>query len=50
VYFQDNPQTYITSIGLYNSNNELLAIGKLKRPLLKNKNKSYIFEVNMRMN
>lgn len=50
VYFNENPETYITSIGLYNSNNELLAIGKLKRPILKNTNKSYIFEVKLRMN
>jgi hypothetical protein len=49
-YFQENPQSYITSIGLYNSKNELLAIGKLKKPILKNNNKSYIFEVKMRMN
>ena len=50
VYFNENPETYITSIGLYDSNNELLAIGKLKRPILKNTNKSYIFEVKLRMN
>ena len=49
-YFYDNPVSYITSIGLYNSKNELLAIGKLKRPLLKNPNKSYVFEVKLRMN
>jgi hypothetical protein len=49
-YFKDNPHAYITSIGLYNSNNELLAIGKLKRPIIKNNNKSYIFEVKMRIN
>lgn len=49
-YFQDSPHSYITSIGLYNSNNELLAIGKLKRPILKNRNKSYVFEVKLRMN
>lgn len=28
----DNPRTYITTIGLYDSNNELLAIGKLSKP------------------
>jgi len=33
--FIDNPQTYITTIGLYNSNQELLAVAKLSRPLLK---------------
>lgn len=30
-----NPKTYVTTIGLYNSNNELLAVGKLSRPTLK---------------
>lgn len=30
-----NPRTYITTIGLYNSNNELLAVGKLSRPTQK---------------
>ena len=31
-----NPQTYITSIGLYNEYNELLACAKLSKPILKN--------------
>lgn len=30
-----NPQTYITTIGLYNDNNELLAVSKLSKPLKK---------------
>lgn len=30
-----NPQTYITSIGLYNDTNELLAIAKLSKPINK---------------
>mgnify|MGYP003487932162 FL=1 len=34
--FIGNPQTYITSVGLYNDNKELLAVGKLSRALLKN--------------
>ena len=34
--FIDNPETYITTVGLYNDNNELLAIAKLSRPLPKN--------------
>ena len=33
--FINNPRTYITTIGLYNSNNELLAVAKLSQPLLK---------------
>lgn len=34
--FIGNPNVYLTEIGLYNSNKELLAVGKLSRPLLKN--------------
>jgi len=31
----DTPVSYITSIGLYNSSNELLAVAKLSEPLKK---------------
>ena len=34
--FVQNPQTYITTVGLYNDVNELLAVAKLSKPLLKN--------------
>lgn len=34
-YFINNPQTYITTIGLYNDNNDLLAVAKLSKPLNK---------------
>jgi hypothetical protein len=33
--FINNPQTYITTVGMYNDNNELLAVAKLSRPLPK---------------
>ena len=33
--FINNPQTYITTVGLYNDVNELLAVAKLSRPLPK---------------
>ena len=33
-YFRD-PKSYVTTIGLYNDNNELLAVAKLSKPLLK---------------
>ena len=33
--FINNPQTYITTVGLYNDANELLAVAKLSRPLPK---------------
>ena len=32
--FINNPQVYITTVGLYNDSNELLAVAKLSRPLL----------------
>ena len=34
--FIQNPQTFITTVGLYNDFNELLATAKLSKPLLKN--------------
>lgn len=31
----NNPQTFITTVGMYNDNNELLAVAKLSKPLVK---------------
>lgn len=33
--FISDPRTYVTSVGLYNDNNELVAVAKLSRPALK---------------
>jgi len=33
--FVSDPRTYITSVGLYNDNNELVAVAKLSRPAVK---------------
>lgn len=33
--FINDPKTYLTTIGLYNENNELLAVAKLSRPAVK---------------
>lgn len=33
--FVDDPRTYITTVGLYNDNNELVAVAKLSVPILK---------------
>ena len=33
--FADSPITYITTIGLYNDNNNLLAVAKLSQPMKK---------------
>jgi len=43
----DNPQTYITTVGLYNDNNELLAVAKLSRPLVKDFVKETLLRVKL---
>jgi hypothetical protein len=45
--FINNPQTYITTIGLYNDTNELLAVAKLSRPLTKNFTKEALVRVKL---
>jgi hypothetical protein len=40
-----SPQAFITSVGLYNDNNDLLAVAKLSRPLLKD----FTRELNLRI-
>ena len=37
----DVPIAYVTSIGLYNSNNELMATAKLSEPLRKDPSQEY---------
>lgn len=45
--FTYNPQVYITTVGLYNDNNELLAVAKLSRPLLKDFSKEALIRVKL---
>jgi hypothetical protein len=45
--FINNPQTFPTTIGLYNDNNELLAVAKLSRPLLKDFTKEALVSVKL---
>ena len=45
--FINNPQTFITTIGLYNDNSELLATAKLSRPLLKDFTKEALIRVKL---
>jgi len=45
--FINNPQTYITTIGMYNDANELLAVAKLSRPLLKDFTKETLVRVKL---
>ena len=41
----NSPQSYITAVGLYNDNNDLLAVAKLSRPLLKDFTKEALVRV-----
>lgn len=45
--FKENPITYITTIGLYNDANELLAVAKLSRPIQKSKDKAALIRVRL---
>jgi len=46
-YLVDNPRTYITTVGLYNDNNDLLAVAKLSRPLLKDSTREALIRVKL---
>ncbi len=45
-FFKD-PKTFITQVGLYNDENELLAIAKLSKPLLKSYSRETIIKVKL---
>jgi len=45
--FINNPQVYITTVGLYNDASELLAVAKLSRPLLKDFTKEALVRVKL---
>lgn len=45
--FTYNPQTYVTTIGLYNDQNELLAVAKMSRPLLKDFTKEALIRIKL---
>ena len=45
--FVENPTTYITTVGLYNISQELLAVAKLSRPLEKNFTKELLVRVKL---
>ena len=42
-----NPQTYITSIGLYNNSGDLVAVAKLNKPLVKDFTKELLLRVKL---
>lgn len=43
----NNPQSYITTVGLYNDSNDLLAVAKLSRPLLKDFTKEALIRIKL---
>lgn len=43
----NNPQTFITTVGMYNDNNELLAVAKLSKPLVKDFTKEALIRVKL---
>jgi hypothetical protein len=45
--FINDPQTYITTVGLYNDRRELLAVAKLSRPLLKSFTREALIKVKL---
>jgi hypothetical protein len=45
--FRTDPKAYITTVGLYNQANELLAVAKLSRPILKSTNREALIKVRL---
>ena len=45
-FFKD-PKTYITTVGLYNNSNELLAVAKLSQPVLKSYSREALIKVKL---
>ncbi len=45
--FHKDPKTYITTVGMYNDENELLAVAKLSKPLLKSYAREAIIKVKL---
>ena len=45
--FINNPQVYVTTVGMYNDANECIAVAKLSRPLLKDFTKESLIRVKL---
>lgn len=45
--FINHPQTYITTVGLYNDSNELIAVAKLSRPQIKDFTKESLIRLKL---
>ena len=44
---QTDPKTYITTVGMYNNDNELLAVAKLSKPIIKSKSREALIKVKL---
>ena len=45
--FEGDPKTFVTQVGLYNENSELLAIAKLSKPVLKSFSREAVIKVKL---
>jgi hypothetical protein len=45
--FETDPQTYITTVGLYNDANELMAVAKTSQPIVKSFDKEVLIKVKL---
>jgi hypothetical protein len=45
--FERDPKVYISTVGLYNDTNELLAVAKLSKPILKSFAREAIVKVKL---
>lgn len=45
--FVDDPRTYITTVGLYNDNNELVAVAKMSKPAVKKFDNELLLQVRL---
>ena len=45
--FETDPKTYITTVGLYNDRQELLAVAKLSQPLMKSFQREALIRVKL---
>ena len=44
---QKDQKTYITTVGMYNTDNELIAIAKLSKPIIKSKSREALIKVKL---
>lgn len=47
ITFENDPQTYITTVGLYNDANELIAVAKTSQPVVKSFDKEVLIKVKL---